>query len=398
MKSTGKQGAGKRLNDIQRLEIISKLQQSNPPSKRAIAREYNIGESAIRKLWNQRELVLQRVQDIPDSSRASVCRRTQAWFPELEDRLYKWIDAMRRLKLELPPTLVIAKAREISNILNIAEEDFKASWGWLANFRARKGLGSILLYGEEAEIDKESPELLSRLNRLYDVIRQYPAQSVYNMDETGLFFRLLTQYTLLMPNEDISTVRGKKKSKDRVTLVVCANADGSNKIPCTIIGKSRNPSCIVGKTWPIPYLHQRKAWMDQPTCQQWFDTVFVPAVRKHTGRPVLLLLDNAPGHFVSPFERNGIRVEFFPPNCTSWKQPCDQGIIQALKTRYKFLYLRNVLSFYDLCESERAALKAQGGMIRRGSAGVRFGNPAHLLDAAKYLCTMPLIGLKFLKW
>ena len=39
MKSTGKRGAGKCLNDIERLEIISKLQRSNPPSKQAIARE-----------------------------------------------------------------------------------------------------------------------------------------------------------------------------------------------------------------------------------------------------------------------------------------------------------------------------------------------------------------------
>ena len=100
------------------------------------------------------------------------------------------------IKVGTSSDTVIAKAREISNTLNIAEGDFKASWGWLENFRTCKGLGSILLYGEEAEIDKESPELLSRLNRLYDVIRQYPAQNVYNMDETGLFFRLLPQYTL----------------------------------------------------------------------------------------------------------------------------------------------------------------------------------------------------------
>ena len=98
MKSTGKRGAGKCLNDIERLEIISKLQQSNPLSKRAMVRKYNIGESAIRKLWNQRESVFQQTQDIPVSSQAYVFCRTQAWFPELEDHLHIWIDTMRRLK------------------------------------------------------------------------------------------------------------------------------------------------------------------------------------------------------------------------------------------------------------------------------------------------------------
>ena len=64
------------------------------------------------------------------------------------------------------------------------------------------------------------------------------------------------RYTLLMPNKDVSTVRGKKKTKDRVTLVVCANSDSSNKILCCMIGKSKVPACSVGKHWPIPYCSQ----------------------------------------------------------------------------------------------------------------------------------------------
>ena len=44
------------------------------------------------------------------------------------------------------------------------------------------------------------------------------------MDETGIFFRLLPKYTLLMPFEDVSTTREKKKTKERMSLVVCANA------------------------------------------------------------------------------------------------------------------------------------------------------------------------------
>ena len=50
------------------------------------------------------------------------------------------------IKVGTSSDTVIAKAREISNTLNIAEEDFKAPWGWLANFRSRKGLGLILLF------------------------------------------------------------------------------------------------------------------------------------------------------------------------------------------------------------------------------------------------------------
>ena len=65
------------------------------------------------------------------------------------------------------------------------------------------------------------------------------------MDETGLFHRLLPRYTLLMPNKDVSAVRGKKKLKDWVTLVVCANADGSNKILCCMIATSKSQCAVL---------------------------------------------------------------------------------------------------------------------------------------------------------
>jgi hypothetical protein len=82
----------------------------------------------------------------------------------------------------------------------------------------------MLFHGEGAEVDKNDPELLSALEELYFIIAQYDPENVYNMDKIGLFFHLLSRYSILMPNEDISSTRGKKKAKDRVSLIVCANA------------------------------------------------------------------------------------------------------------------------------------------------------------------------------
>ncbi len=188
----------------------------------------------------------------------------------------------------------------------------------------------MLLHGEGSEVDKNDPELLSALEKLYSIIAQYDPENVYNMDETRLFFRLLPRYSTLMPNDDISSIRGKKKAKDRVSLIVCANASGTHKIPCVMIGKSKEPACIKDRHWPVLYFNQAKAWMDMETCWKWFNEVFVPEIKKRTGRLVLLLMDNAPGHF-DAFERDNIHVVFFPPNCTSWKQHCDMGIIAAFK-------------------------------------------------------------------
>ena len=72
--------------------------------------------------------------------------------------------------------------------------------------------------------------------------------------------------------------------------------------------------------------------MDVEVFNQWFTDVFEKEVLSRTGRPVLFLLDNAPGH-VNEFIKGSISVRFFPPNVTSWKQPMDMGIIAALKKR-----------------------------------------------------------------
>jgi hypothetical protein len=131
------------------------------------------------------------------------------------------------------------------------------------------------------------------------------------------------------------------------------------QIPYALIGKSKEPSCIKDRQWPIPYFNQAKAWMDVETCWKWFNEVFYPEVKKRTGDCVLLLMDNAPRHF-EMFEHDNIRIVFFPPNCTSWKQPCDFKIITALKKRYKYLYLKDVLDFYELDDEAKNQKKDQG--------------------------------------
>ena len=50
----------KRLNESERLEVISKLNQPNPPCKQSIARQYGVSEATIRKVWLKREVIPKR--------------------------------------------------------------------------------------------------------------------------------------------------------------------------------------------------------------------------------------------------------------------------------------------------------------------------------------------------
>ena len=57
---------------------------------------------------------------------------------------------------------------------------------------------------------------------LEPLLNQYDPNDIFNADETGLFWRLLPDKTHAVKGE---TCSGGKKSKERITLLVCANIE-----------------------------------------------------------------------------------------------------------------------------------------------------------------------------
>ena len=125
-----------------------------------------------------------------------------------------------------------------------------------------------------------------------------------------------------------------KKPKDLVTLIGCANAAGTCKLPLAFIRKSAKPRCFRNTSMnALPVC----AWMDTAIFKKWFHDVFVPYVRKFCRDndiecKILLLLDNAPAHpSISTLQSNDGKIvtKFLPPNTTLLIQPVDQGILES---------------------------------------------------------------------
>ena len=63
---------------------------------------------------------------------------------------------------------------------------------------------------------------------------------MFNVDETGLFHRML-------PDRSLATVeatKGVKRAKDQLTVVLTCNADGIDKLKPFVIGKYQKPRCF----------------------------------------------------------------------------------------------------------------------------------------------------------
>jgi len=121
--------------------------------------------------------------------------------------------ASRVSGLIVSPSMLKFKAKQIAKSLGIGDEEFSASNGWYMRFRNCWNIGVMLLHGEGGEVDKNDPVLIQKLEELKQLIDKYAYKNVYIMDETGLFYPLISLYTLLLPTEDPSTAQGKKVAK-----------------------------------------------------------------------------------------------------------------------------------------------------------------------------------------
>jgi hypothetical protein len=116
-------------------------------------------------------------------------------------------------------------------------------------------------------------------------------------------------------------LEGHKQNKERLTLAVCCNADGSKKLPLLIIGKYENPCCFKNVNrdgFGCKYRSNPKAWMTQVIFLEWLKRFDARMARRN----VLLIMDNCSTHiplmqFASIVTLRNTTVFYLPPNTTS---------------------------------------------------------------------------------
>lgn len=272
---------------------------------------------------------------------------------DLENAVLKWFMQLRSSGINIRGVDLQSAAKKFADRLGV--KNFKASDGWLCNFRNRHGLTNHITHGESASAPTSEIEPFKV--KLNEIMKDRSLQlcQIYNGDESGIFWRSLPRNTQALRCE--SNLPGRKMSKDRFSALFCANADGTHKLKVVVVGKSARPRVLkdITNSLPVHYYNSKKAWFNLIIFEDWFFKKFIPSVRQfqeeHLNIPTdevkaLLILDNAPAHplpekLVS--DDGNIRCLFLPPNVTSLLQPMDQGVIAACKKIYVRKYLQEVL-------------------------------------------------------
>jgi len=177
----------------------------------------DVSRDAVRKIYRRKDTWMALPDDAMTAMRTT---RREGDFPAVNKLLLEWITAVECLGHAMVPVsfaLLQEKAAEIGRRLELAT--FRASRGYVRGFLSLNGLASMRLHGQAGAVDTIAIE--RDLEKLQEELAAFKDDDIFNMDETGLFYRCLPSQSYVS-NGARRTARGVKsmKAKNRVTVVL----------------------------------------------------------------------------------------------------------------------------------------------------------------------------------
>ncbi|KAG8474104.1 hypothetical protein CXB51_034161 [Gossypium anomalum] len=137
-----------------------------------------------------------------EEKNSNVKRHKSAKYPKLENVLeskHEW-------------RMIQTKAKEfLQKMYGDANSKFNFSIGWLEQFKARHGIKSYRRFGESGSVFMKNIE--DALPQIRAKLENFDWKDIYNVDETGLFYRLQANYSLAAKQFE-----GRKRARKNLLL------------------------------------------------------------------------------------------------------------------------------------------------------------------------------------
>ncbi|XP_043828483.1 tigger transposable element-derived protein 4 [Dromiciops gliroides] len=321
----------KSLSIEEKIDIINAVESGK--KKAEIAAKYGIKKNSLSSIMKNKDKVLEAFESLRFDPKRK--RLRTAFYTDLEEALMRWYRIAQCLNVPVNGPMLRLKANDFAQ--KLGHSDFKCSNGWLDRFKSRYGLVFRSQPVEPTASSVDATTVWSQ-NVLAYYLTDYHPKDIFNVKETGLLYRMLPTNTFAFKGEACSI---GKQSKERITLVVGANMDGSEKLPLLVIGKNKNPHCFNNvKSLPVHYEANRMAWLTLDIFELWMqklDEKFQAQKRR-----VVVFLDSLPAHAEIKILKS-TQLVFFPSSLSSKFVAMKQGVIKNLKVKYRFCLVKKFL-------------------------------------------------------
>lgn len=349
-----------------------------------------------------------------ESNNLAQKRKTYVEHPQLEAALSHWLLVSSHNNQRLQGDMIKEKGRAFAQLLGI-DDKISFSNGWLTGFKKRHqtilsnapseaalaancGLGSVTTSSFAADIANAATVIDLGSWGLQQILQDYNPRDIFNVDETGLFYAMSPEK---MPRKGANgggNAAGagvvKPATKERLTLLLAVNADGSERLDPLFIGSSRRTALETlgtattasgrkkqqqqqqhamgaagsGGAAAEPafnYSFSERTWVNAIVFQKWLNTL--NSQMKIQNRHILLLVDDAPSHITRGLKLTNVRVLKLPSLSTTTTtqgnavataatgtvvQPLEVGIVSAFKRRYRKRQMVHALDRHEAGDAD----------------------------------------------
>lgn len=169
-----------------------------------LAEKFSCGKTQVSNILKQKTLVREECERGFSSTKK---RNRTSQYLDVNDAVWEWFKKKTEQRTPVDGPIIQEFAMKAAEKLGYPE--FKASSGWLTRFKERNNLSQHKLCGESADVPEAT--VYSWKERLGSIISGYAMQDIWNMDETGCFYRALPDKSL---SEKAKKCKGGKKSKE----------------------------------------------------------------------------------------------------------------------------------------------------------------------------------------
>jgi len=173
------------LTQAQKHQLCLDYQKKPQPTQEQLATQYGVKQNTVSDILRNKDKWLLVDLNTEESKKQ---RERPVQFPQVEEAMTLWVTNALEADLVINTDILREKAEFFARSFEV--NNFKASNGWISNFKKRHNMKEYVKWGEAASAPLEI--LDEERRKLREIIKDYDLNDVFNCDETGeyLFFRI----------------------------------------------------------------------------------------------------------------------------------------------------------------------------------------------------------------
>lgn len=307
---------------------------ANSSNNCAAARNFGVNEKLVRD-WKKNIATLQTMPKTKCTRRTGIMK-----WPELENYVEEWVLTQRQSGYTVPRNAIRVEAIKWAKAHPEVCNDFKGTANWCSRFMKRKGL----VLRQKTKIAQKLPEdLADKITNFHKFVinirkdYEFPLSQIGNMDETPVFFDMLSNRTVEVKGTKTVMVKSTGHEKTKFTVVLSCMADGTKLKPMVIFKRKTMPK-IKFPAGVFVHVHQN-GWMDQAGVKLWIDNVWNKRNGGLRKEHSLLVWDMFRSHLTNEtkkhLKRSNTATAVIPGGLTSVLQPLDVSLNKPFKDRIR---------------------------------------------------------------